>query len=623
MPIKLKNIPLVTEKYFDPLQDYLKNVLLPQEKIDYAERKLKAACEASDLIKKNTETPKKETTKPKKLDLLQLSESKDKLIVLKVATRSNSQLSPESQQTIKTYLSNLDEIRKENQLIYGKKFGKIRKKNEKKFLCLGLGLVKPKDQSQYPLFKKAFTTTLLSTFHKEQGTQTGAVEYGLTYDNKFFIVTNSDHSNNLYKMAQGTLLKALGCIQIGNIKVNENVDGIPCPKILEGQIEYISVYNAFFEAPQNNIAITLFALKKLGIDLSGTKVVIPNENALPINPISGCHITIPGEIQNAEYYLNETRFPGAKALAEKHLTFFDKLIELFCILDDEILIKQNKTLIEETYEEKQILKLNLIKLFNCIEEYINQTEKKTKEAKTAINSSELINQPSTSSQPIDNQTVEINTNTEKTTKSFNEYWQAIKKSIEFFREKDLDLNFMVHEINMILAYLLQNSLTIDEKNQLEELEKSTITAQKIPGRGMDIENISTYIKFYEQDPIKTCMVLLKDYSRGSGLTGAIYRFFSGAWNRNYKDSVNKFLSEYSINELPDNVTICDIYNKLKESGLLFNFDSENRSSLRKILLFCAMLNKEEEALLYLISNLSFTFFPPLDQSRQMECFNCC
>jgi hypothetical protein len=619
MPIKLKNIPPDIDKSIDSLQSDIKNVsFLSEEKIDYAKRKLKAACNASDLIKKNSERSEKEDKKLKNLDLLQSFEAKDTLTALNATIKNNSQVSQASQQRIKAYLSDLASLatlRKENQLVYGKKDGK-------QDLSLGLGLVNSESQSQAPLFKKAFTSTILYAFHKEQGVQTGAVEFGITYDNKIFIVAHSEHSpNNLYKMAQGTLLKAVGCLQIGNREIKENVDGSLDSKILEGRVEYISVYNAFFEAPQDNIAVSLFALKKLKIDLSRTQVVIPNNKAPFIKPISGCRITIRGEIQNTQYYLNETRFPGAKALAEKQLTFFDKLVKLFCTIDDNVLIKRNKKFIEEVYEEKELLKLNLIKLFNFTEKHINKTGKKTR---TLTKPTELINQPSTSSsQTIGNHPVKTGADTKNATKSFNDYWQAVKKNIEFLAKRNLKLNFLVEEIDMMLAYILQNGLTSETegKNQLEELENSTATTQEIPGRGLKLDNIPNYIKFYDQNPIKTCMALLKNYSKGDGWRGVICRFFTGAWNRNYKEPVNKLLSAYSKNELPDNLTICGVYNKLKDGGLIFNFDAESKSSLRKMLFFCAKLNKEEEGLRSSIGS-SLIFFPPFVQSRpKIGCFN--
>ncbi len=529
---------------------------------------------------------------------LKTPEAKDKLAILDAATQDSSQAN-QNTQSIKDYLSDLDNIRKDNQLVYGKKL-------EEDNLSLGLGLVCFEEKTQVPLFKKAMKSTLLSVFPMGQGTGMGAVEFGVTYDNEIFLVSIPNSSaKNLYKMAQGTLLKALGCIQIGNIKVKKNIDGVPRSKILAGQVEYISVYNPFFEVPQNNIAISLFALKNLHLDLSGTKVVVPDDNFPFISVLSGCHITIRGKIQDAEYYLNETRFPGAKKLAKKQLTLFDKLIEIFCIIDDEILIKKDKSFTTDPYDKKEFLKLNLIKLFNCVE--INKTVKKVTENKTT-KKIEVIGQANTLSESVDNQAPKFGANTENTSESFKDYWQHIKACIEFFKENKVDLSFLLYEINMILAYLLKGSLTLEEKKQLKEWA----TLEKMPGRGLDKEDISdyaNYLRFYEQNPVKTCINLLKDYSKGSGWQGMICRFFSGAWNRNYKDSVNKFLIIYNTNELPDNITICSIYKKLKELGLIFNYDASSKSSLRKILLFCAKLNNEEEALLHLI-NTSLTFFPP-------------
>jgi hypothetical protein len=309
----------------------------------------------------------------------------------------------------------------------------------------------------------------------------------------------------------------------------------------------------------------------------------------------------------------------AKALAEKNLTVLDKIIELFYAIDDSILLKRNKKLIKDMDGEKKILKLSLNKLFNCSEELTEDTEKKAKLSKTELSLQQDINQPSTSSRTIADQTIEPETGIEEEpTGSFNDYWQAIKESIQFFKEKNIDLHFLVPEINRIVAYILQNGLTPEEKKQLKSWY---ISPKTMPARLLDLENISNYIKFYDQDPVKTCIALLKDYAKGNGWQGMVHRFFSGAWNRNYKDPVNKFLLAYNNDELSDNINICGIYEKLKESGLIFNFDSESKSSLRKILLFCAKLNNEEKNLLHLINNCSFTSFPPPIEDRQIDC--CC
>ncbi len=617
MPIKLK-IFSATEPS-NPLQEYLNTILpWPKEKLENAEKKLRAACAAADLIKKNTDIPEKSS---KDSDPLKTAAAKDNLTILSAAIDNTAQMNQKDQQTISEYLSGLDCLRKENQLIFGKRLGESN-------LSLGFGLTDILDEVGIPYYKKKLLSTNSFTYQVGQySNQMGAVEFAITYDNKIFIVSKPEGSiaNNLYRMTQGTLLKAVGCIQIGSGQREESIGGDTDP-VLKGTVNYISIYNAFFDAPKDNIAVSLFVLQKLGIDLGATKVVIPNDNASLITHTDpDCRIAIHGEVKNAVDYLDETRFPGAKALAKKKLTFFDKIDELFCSIDDEIFLKRNKSIIQKIYEEKELLKLNLIKLFNCAEELLKDTEKKTKVTKIKAGLQEDINQPSTSRQTIARQNSVLKTTSiEKPTGSFNNYWQCIKESTQLFKGENIELIFLLPEINMVLAYILQNGLTVEEKNQLEKWCVPQITLSEIrviPGRGLDIENIPLYIVFYEQDPIKTCIALLKNYSKGSGWQGIMYRFFSGAWNRNYKDAVNKFLSAYDKNELPDNINICGIYEKLKDSGLMFTYDAESKSSLRKILLFCAKLNNEEESLFHLIHNCSLTSFPPPDEDRQIDC--CC
>jgi hypothetical protein len=635
MPIKLKYIP-ATES--NPLEKHLNNISAPfKERMEYAEKRLKAVSDARNLIKKNTDTGEKIS---KHSDPIKTTEDKDKLNALAAAIDKAVQVNQETGQTIHEYLANLDNLRKENQLIYRKRLGEPN-------LSLGFGVADTSDELKIPYYRKKLLSTNSFTYYVEQHSkQMGAAEFAITYDNKIFIVPKSEGiaANNLYRMTQGTLLKAVGCIQIGNRKIIGSTieDGVSSQSILEGQVNYISAYNTFFDAQKDNIVVSLFALQRLGIDLSETKVVIPHDNApLITHTHPDCRIAIHGEIKNASYYLNENRFPGAKTLATEKLSILYKIGELFCSIDDAVLSKRNKSFIKKIYGEKELLKLNMAKLFSCIEESV-QDNQKTSKAKTEASSQQAVNLPTTSLQAVADQNngdtpiISSDSDIEELTATFNDYWQVIKTTIQFFKEKNIDLTFLPHEINMVLAYILQNGLNTEEKNQLEEWAISLTTLSNsgtlsnsetilghrpVPGRSLDRENISSFISFYQNDPMQTCFNLFKDYSKGDGWQGIICRFFSGAWNRNYKDPVNKVLSAYYKNELPDNLTICGIYENLKDSGLRFNFDAESKSSLRKILLFCAKLNNEEETLLHLIRNLSFTAFPPLDSDRQIDC--CC
>ncbi len=62
MLIKPKNLSSIA-RLSDPLQKYLTNYLSPFKNTDYAERKLQAACQVSNLIKKNTEIVRKKHKK--------------------------------------------------------------------------------------------------------------------------------------------------------------------------------------------------------------------------------------------------------------------------------------------------------------------------------------------------------------------------------------------------------------------------------------------------------------------------------------------------------------------------------------------------------------------------------
>jgi hypothetical protein len=298
------------------LQRHLKNILSPsqEKKMEYAKKKLEAAGQArDDLIEKNTPTFGKKAHS----DPLKTADAKDDLSVLsKVVDKASQESLETKQQTINEYLSQQAEFRKDNQLVYGKSL------SNSSLIGLGVGLAENPSQPDSVFYKKKLTSTLTYTYRNDDYAIQGTAQFGITHDNKIFIVPKCDDSitSNLYKMAQGTLLKAVGCIQISAQKHEESVEeGDTDSELLKGQVKYISVYNSFFDVPKDNIALSLFVLKNLGIDLSATQVVVPDDKAPLINGNSGCNIRIHGNLKDAAYYLNESRFSRAKALAEKNL----------------------------------------------------------------------------------------------------------------------------------------------------------------------------------------------------------------------------------------------------------------------------------------------------------------
>lgn len=171
---------------------------------------------ARELIEKNTNTPEKKANDPQKT-----AEVKDNLTALTNIVESAQENLRIQQQSIHEYLSEQAELRKDNQLVYGKD---LRNSN---LMGLGVGLSKNSNQSDEVFYKKKLMSTANYIYPGNQYVLQGTLEFGITHDNKIFIVPKPDGviTNNLYKMAQGAFLKAVGCMQIGNREIEEGVEG--------------------------------------------------------------------------------------------------------------------------------------------------------------------------------------------------------------------------------------------------------------------------------------------------------------------------------------------------------------------------------------------------------------
>ncbi|MEN9449601.1 MAG: hypothetical protein RJA83_215, partial [Pseudomonadota bacterium] len=310
-------------------------------------------------------------------------------------------------------------------------------------------------------------------------------------------------------------------------------------------------------------------------------------------------------IKNASYYLdNEHRF---KALAEKNLTLSDKVHEFFHTIDDEIL-KINKKLTKDIHAECEQLKLSIGQLLKIAVEIFKETNRS---ATKSVMPEQGCYLPNSSAESID-QTIGKTIQSENNIKQqaiFNDYRLKIKKSIDFFKGNRIDLSFVLTEVNLFLAFINLNSNTVKKEDLLKD---SGITEDTTSSRSLDTgsesipnfieqvqEGVSAqmseyrqFIPFCAQDPIKTCINLLRDYSKGRGLSGALKRFFSLAWNRHYVSSVNQFLTAYDRQELSDNLTVYDVFIQLRNYGAEISL-LDNKSTLLNRLLFCAKLKGEE------------------------------
>lgn len=486
------------------------------------------------------------------------------------------------EQGIIEYLLKLDDLRDENRLVYG-----LRKTGEGQLINFGLGLETQHDGVNH--YRKKFSSTDASTyFAPDASKQTGAVEFGITYDNKFFLVPQD---KTLQVLAYGTFLKAVGCIQIATTYESIRNDQIGTREgfvsvIEKGQVKYISVYNTTFATPIENIAVSLFVLQQLGVDLSATKVVVPNEQLQLVSDIDrNCRIKIRGEIIPASYYLEPSRFPKAKKIAEgTRRSIVDELTELFLSIDDEVLNKRNKKILTRLQDDKGMLKLSIIQFILHAKFGKNKELEESSAATVAVPEQDKSDTQSKTTSSDHSS----NTGHEAELKQFNELHQVINTSISFFKENGIDLSFLDQEVNYLLAYTLHNGLTPEEKEQLKCWCESV---SEIPCRNMDDDSFSS---FYVDNPERTCIALLEDYTKGRGLRGAVKRFFSGAWNRNHVKAVNEVLS-LIIQNPSDKWTICTIFEELRKVDLSVSLNSQ-KSTLSKRILFCAKLSNEEAAL---------------------------
>ena len=129
------------------------------------------------------------------------------------------------------------------------------------------------------------------------------IDFVITYDNEIFFTSGKERQEKQLMQTYGTLLKAVGCMQLDKKVTVEGVE-VTYEK-LEERIKYISVHNASFTAHPDNIAVSLFVLKQLGLDLGETKVVIPNKSSKWIDKTNpDCQINVRGEIKEASFFLD-------------------------------------------------------------------------------------------------------------------------------------------------------------------------------------------------------------------------------------------------------------------------------------------------------------------------------
>ncbi|BBB15532.1 uncharacterized protein RVIR1_10630 [Candidatus Rickettsiella viridis] len=448
---------------------------------------------------------------------------------------------------LKLFLREMEEGRKKCELVFGHKQGTDL--SQAKRFGIQASRARP------GCYKK----DLDSTVTRGSG---GWSEFVITYDNKFILnYTSRELEKSVAKkrkfffnhqtMGYGTFLKAAGKIKINNEKLIIS----PCSEYLELGWDYVP--------------IILFVLQEKGLDVQNGNILIADEQGyiVPLPAISQKNALRQSE-RIVPFYFNEDRFPLAKAIAEnKELDVKGIVSKLLLSIDDSILSTRNKKDISELMAKKNHLKIAIVDfLLLLIESDLYQVADK----------------------------------------AIEESFSNIIKSIQLVKANHrVDLDFVKDELDSWIYYLFglgfqtETKLGLVEKQEgqilLElfgisnvEANLKAIKAGSLPQRHISEHDLirSPFIRFYSENPTKTCIALLRNYTKG----GFFWRLFTGAWRRHHIKAVEKFLKKYDAQQYPDNLSIQDIFRELfnLNEGTLAEYKGK-KGTLFARLLFCEKL----------------------------------
>ncbi|MES2141483.1 MAG: DUF5617 domain-containing protein [Pseudomonadota bacterium] len=538
-----RDLPQEKNSFVNSQTDFFLNHFTPPFEDEHSKQVYKDARRRLEVMrdaKRNSVT--KENVSPseeKQADLAsqQLEPFSQENLLATPAASSTAQESADEKKDLSLFLKEIVDFRIKNQLIYGNK-ERVDSQADKQW---GVGASKTAGY---------YLRDLKSTIIREEG---GWCEFVITYDNKI-ILNNSIKSAeghlkfNHLSMGCGTFLKAAGRLKIEDGKLT-----------IWPSSEYLELGSA-------NINIILFVLHIEGF---------PVENIDIFDEKRGSMSWIGDDGVNEFFLLlDETYFPLAKAIAEnKKVSIQSSLSELFLDIDDEILSTRSQKLIKTMNVNRAELKADIIELLLLMTEDASEQDKEI--------------------------------NDEKATNAVGQAIQCYKKiegAIQVFKLQNIDLSFINKEVFSWFFYLKQLQLQISEleiedtkKLLVEELAEVERSLKKIkasstvPQRFKESHEVVTpFIKFYNENPFKTCIRLLYDYTKG----GAIKRFLSGAWNRHHIQAVTQFLKKYETCQLADNHSIQAIYQELFGVTNGLNENTDKRGTLYARLLFCAALANE-------------------------------
>lgn len=379
--------------------------------------------------------------------------------------------------------------------------------------------------------------------YKSDFESTSASDFIITFDNKIILnLTVGDHL-----MGCGSFLKAAGRLTIENNKL------------------HITPYNRYLGGVlgPHYIPIILFVLQEKGF------------------PVTRENICVMGGEAAVDFYLDENRFPSAKTLAgNKKISIELSLAELFLDIDDEILNARSQALIKAVDIKRAELQadvINFLLLVANFGEKKDKTQEKVEEAPLVVEETAY------------------------------QCYEKIVNCIQAFKvQHGRDISFIESELFSWSYYLIALSFQVESdikigyetgqalveltelKNTLKKIKESPSTiSQRLKNDAIE----TSFLRFYTENPVKTCVSLLRDYTKG----GFFGRFFSGAWNRHHIKTVNSFLQSYEDEQFADDLSIQAIYQRLFGEVNTLSEYSGKQGTLYARLLFCARLNNEIES----------------------------
>ena len=365
-------------------------------------------------------------------------------------------------------------------------------------------------------------------------------------------------------MGCGTFLKAAGKLKVEN-----------------GTL-IISPYSQYLALGPYYLPIIFFVLQEKGYPISfeNTHIVDEKGDLIPEVGYSNRRYSL----HPVSYYLNSTLFPSAKAIAEnKELSVVARLSEFFLSIDDEILGVKNQRVIKTLNTARAILKEDIIDfLLSLVEANLQEEGKASQKQEQIVAEDELAIPQKTPYQRYEKIMAHV------------QAFQADSVDISFVPAELLSWFYYLSALNFQVSSKLEDDTALTTRQEIETcLKKIKENPSILPQRSM-VEpdgSVPSFVKFYTENPLETCIALLHDYTKG-GFWG---RFFAGAWKRHHVKAVEAFLEKYESGQFADKLSIQDVYQELFGVQTPLVEHSGKQGTLFARLLFCAKLEIQNES----------------------------